>query len=137
MGISLEEFLKDREACAHCDETGNQETCITTLLSREDSCIFYNALTKNGDPHDDTDVAYLQNFRAVMPGHKVLDYYVRASKIVQAINDEPGDHTDLWMDITRQYVHPIIAEVRSGKNEEAYAAILAMLDTLETGKQGE
>lgn len=134
MGMSLEEFLKDREACAHCDDTGNQETCITTLLSREDSCIFYNALTKNGDPHDDVDVEYLQNFRAVMPGDKVLNYYIRASKIVRAINDEPGDHTDLWMDITIRYVRPIIAEVRAGKNVEAYSEILAMLETLETGK---
>jgi hypothetical protein len=134
MGMSLEEFLKNREACAHCDDTGNQETCITTLLSREDSCIFYNALTKNGNPHDDADVVYLQNFRSVMSGEKVLNYYIRASKIVQDINHVPGAQANLWMDITNRYVYPILAKVRSGKNDEAYTAILAMLDTLETRK---
>lgn len=136
MGISLAEFLKDREACEHCDATGNQEHCITTLLSREDSCIFYNALTKNGDLHDDGDVVYLQNFRSVMPGDKVLDYYIRASKIVQAINAEPGDHTDLWMDITQRYVYTVLDNVKSGEHEIAYNKILAMLEELETGKSG-
>jgi hypothetical protein len=137
MGISLEEFLKDRESCEHCETTSEQEHSITTLLSREDSCVFYNALTKNGDPHDDNDVIYLQNFRSVMPGNKVLDYYVQASKIVQAINEEPGDHTDLWMDITRSYVYPILDHVKAGEHEIAYSKILVMLTELETGKSGE
>ena len=135
--MSLEEFLKDREACDHCDTTGNQDHCITTLLSREDSCIFYNALTKNGDPHDDNDVVYLQNFRSVLPGEKVLDYYIRASKIVQAINAEPGDHTDLWMDITKRYVYPVLDNVKAEEYELAHGKILAMLTELETGKPGE
>ena len=137
MGISLEEFLKDREACEHCETTGEQEHCITTLLSREDSCIFFNALTKNGDSHDDNDVVYLQNFRSVMPGNKVLDYYIRASKIVQAINEEPGDNTNLWMDITRRYVYPVLDNVKAGENEIAYNKILVMLTELETGRSGE
>jgi hypothetical protein len=134
MGISLEEYLKDRQACEHCDATGDQEHCVTTLLSREDSCVFYNALIKNGDPHDDGDVVLLQNFRSVIPESQVLDYYIRASKIVQAINAEPGDHTDLWMDITRTYVYPILDLVRAESYEEAYASILTMLTELETGR---
>lgn len=134
MGISLEEYLKNREACEHCDATGDQEHCVTTLLSREDSCVFYNALIKNGDPHDDDDVVLLQNFRSVIPESQVLDYYIRASKIVQAINAEPGDHTDLWMDITRTYVYPILDLVRAESYEAAYASILIMLTELETGR---
>jgi hypothetical protein len=134
MGISLEEYLRDRQACEHCDATGDQEHCVTTLLSREDSCVFYNALTKNGDPHDDGDVALLQNFRSVIPEAQVLDYYFRASTIVQAINAEPGDHTDLWMDITNTYVYPILDLVRAENYEAAYASILTMLTELETGR---
>jgi len=134
MGISLEEYLKERQACEHCDATGDQEHCVTTLLSREDSCVFYNALIKNGDPHDDGDVALLQNFRSVIPESQVLDYYIRASTIVQAVNAEPGDHTDLWMDITRTYVYPILDLVRAESHEAAYASILTMLTELETGR---
>ena len=134
MGISLEEYLKERQACEHCDATGDQEHCVTTLLSREDSCVFYNALIKNGDPHDDDDVVLLQNFRSVIPEAQVLDYYIRASKIVQAVNAEPGDHTDLWMDITRTYVYPILDLVRAESYEAAYASILTMLTELETGR---
>ena len=134
MGISLEEYLKERQACEHCDATGDQEHCVTTLLSREDSCVFYNALIKNGDPHDDGDVVLLQNFRTIIPEAQVLDYYIRASKIVQAVNAEPGDHTDLWMDITRTYVYPILDLVRAESYEAAYASILTMLTELETGR---
>ena len=134
MGISLEEYLKNREACEHCDATGDQEHCITTLLSREDNCVFYNALTKNGDPYDDGDVVVLQDFRSVIPEAQVLNYYIRASKIVQAVNAEPGDHTDLWMDITRTYVYPILDLVRAESYESAYASILTMLTELETGR---
>ena len=134
MGISLEEYLRDRKACAHCEEGGDQEHCVTTLLSREDSCIFYNALTKNGDPHDDGDVVYLQNFRSMMSEQQVLDYYIRASKIVQEINAEPGDHTELWIGITNQYVVPILNDVKSAQYDDACAKILAMLDALETGE---
>lgn len=131
MGISLEEFLKDRVPCEHCETTGNQEQCVTALLSREDSCIFYNALTKNGDPHDDGDVAYLQNFRTLLPVQTVLDYYVRSSKIVQEINAEPGDHTELWMDITVKYVRPIILDIRSGNKDDALTRVQGMLTDLE------
>jgi hypothetical protein len=43
MGISIQEFLAGREPCEVCDSTGNQHHCITELLSRQDSCILYNA----------------------------------------------------------------------------------------------
>ena len=44
MGISVEEYLHNRQACAQCQEHGDEEHCVTTLLSREDNCIFYNSI---------------------------------------------------------------------------------------------
>ena len=44
MGISVEEYLHNRQACAQCQEHGDEEHCVTTLLSREDNCIFYNSV---------------------------------------------------------------------------------------------
>ncbi len=131
MGMSLEEYLEGRKACDHCESTGNQNFCTTNLLSREDSCIFFNALTKNGDPHDDADVLLLQKFRSTNTEKTVLDYYIRASKIVSELNALPGDNTDLWMDITIKYVRPILTEIRENRNEEALVKIFSMLDGLE------
>ena len=44
MGISVEEYLHNRQACAKCQEHGDEEHCVSTLLSREDNCIFYNSI---------------------------------------------------------------------------------------------
>jgi hypothetical protein len=134
MGISLEEYLKDRAACDVCDATGDQEHCVTTLLSREDSCIFFNALSKNSNPVDDNDVAFLQNFRSLLTEEEVLAYYIRASKIVREINGTPNDHTALWDGITVKYVQPILELVKSSKHDEALTSIQTMLQELETGE---
>lgn len=134
MGISLEEYLKGREACEVCDATGNQEHCVTTLLSREDSCIFFNALSKNSNPVDDNEVALLQNFRSLLTEEEVLAYYIRASKIVREINGTPNDHTALWDDITVRYVQPILDLVKDAKHAEALSSIQQMLKELETGE---
>mgnify|MGYP003705533505 CR=1 FL=1 len=73
MGISLEDYIAGRTACEHCEATGNQVACVTELLSREDSCIFYNAIWKNGDPRDDNDIQYLQKFRGSQAPNEVLE----------------------------------------------------------------
>lgn len=133
MGISLEEYLADRKACAHCESTGNQLFCTTNLLSNEETCIFYNALTRNGDPHDDTDVLLLQNFRSMNTEETVIDYYVRSKNIVKDLNEKGGDSQKLWMDITLRYVRPILDEVRANNNPAALSKIHTMLGELEQG----
>jgi len=131
MGISLEEYIAGRQACASCENTGQQDFCTTSLLSREDSCIFYNALLKNSDPLDDSDVLLMQQFRSQTPEQFVLDYYVRSSKIVREINKNQGDMTKFWTDITDKYVRSIMQDIRTNDFESAKSKILTMLLELE------
>ena len=136
MGISLEEYLKDRAACEHCVDTENQEHCVTELLSREDSCIFYNAYTKctpdNRDESEiEAEVDLLTDLRMLTHGEIVLDYYVRASRIVRALNANPSIDGDFWLDIHMKYVTPIIVDLRIGNIESVKERILQMLDDLD------
>ena len=44
MGIKVEEYLKDRQACSVCEGEGEGtvEHCVTHMLSRPDNCMIYN-----------------------------------------------------------------------------------------------
>jgi hypothetical protein len=133
MGISLEEYLKNRQACAHCESTDNQEYCTTTLLSSVDTCIFYNAMTKNGLPHHPDDVLLLQKFRALHTESTVLEYYIKSSEIVRDLKSQTGDQTDLWLGITLRYVNPIINDLKNNDSSAALIKLQKMLDDLEKG----
>ncbi len=136
MGISLEEYLKDRQACSHCEDTNNQEHCVTELLSREDSCIFYNAYTRipqNGlsEEEIENDVEMLTNLRTYTSGDLVLEYNIRASRIIKELNANPNVDENFWEEINNKYVTNIVLKLRMGDTEGVRNDILTMLDDLD------
>lgn len=136
MGISLEEYLRDRAACQHCVDNDDQEHCVTELLSREDSCIFYNAYTKatpdnRAESEIEAEVELLTNLRTYTDGEIVLDYYVRASRIVRQLNGNPLVDSDFWTNILYRYINPIMVQLKIGNIEEAKTEVLKMLDDLD------
>lgn len=133
MGITVEQYLKDREPCAICEANGDQTHCVTELLSRADNCLIYNAINNHGGSKDYNDIALLQNLRAT-PGalQQVLDYYVRSELIVAKIKSQHQNNAVAWQPIYTQYVQNIIEALKSNDLEQAHARILTMLAELET-----
>jgi hypothetical protein len=128
MGISIEEFLQDQQPCEVCDSTGNQQHCVTELLSRVDCCIFYNVVHLNLAAHTDV-IAMLQSLRASGDRQMVLDYYVRSKKIVEIINQQ-SDPSKSWTDIWDQYVSSIFHKVKNG--QDVIVDVFEMLEDLES-----
>jgi len=133
MGITIEQYLKDREACPVCDTHGDTaERCVTALLSREDNCLIYNAILYNTDPYDNADVLLLQNLRSSNSERKVLEYYYRSDPIVKHIKILAGhDQNKFWQYYYEKYVYEIVQLLKAGDTSTASDKIFKMLDELE------
>ena len=130
MGISIQEFLAGRESCPVCETEGNQQHCITALLSREDSCILYNSMLYNQNIHTHSDTTLLQAIRATTDPTVVLDYYVRSEQVTQRINART-DKVDVWNWVYQTYIPNMLVKVRAGQKEHAIKAIDDMLCEIE------
>lgn len=130
MGISLQEFLAGREPCEVCDASGNQSHCISELLSREDSCILYNAIGQNQTLETANDTVLLQELRYVSDPEQVLDYYFRSQRIVMDINSRPNSQ-DIWNHIHNQYLTPVLARLRSRDRQGTLDEIMRVVAELE------
>ena len=131
MGMTIEQYLAQREPCAVCDAEGNTEYCITHMLSRYDNCLFYNGVINNNNNYDNKDVLLLQNLRASVSGHRVLEYYIRSEPLVRKFKAVHGNDQIFWSGIYNRFIVGIIESLRNGNNLDADAKIFAMLDTLE------
>jgi hypothetical protein len=146
MGISVEEYLHNRQACAQCQEHGDEEHCVTTLLSREDNCIFYNSIlayhlptrTKTTpftpDEHNaaaQADFALLQAFREYINEDKMVEYYVRAEKIVTQIRGIHQNDRSIWKGYYERYVRDILDALRNNNKSAAVVKTVEMLEALE------
>lgn len=133
MGITVEEYLKEREACQVCETTENQEYCVTHMLSRPDNCLIYNSIIYNSYPVDNVDVKYLQNLRA-SPGleNTVLEYYLRSEPIVKKIRSIHHQNPAIWDAYYFRFVKNIIGDLKSNLQQEAIRKIFNMLIELET-----
>jgi hypothetical protein len=133
MGITIEQYLKDREACPVCDTHGDTaERCVTALLSREDTCLFYNSIRYNKDLHDNADILLLQNLRSSISERKVLEYYYRSDPIVKHIKILAGhDQNKFWQYYYQKYVYEIVQLLKAGDPSTAGDKIFKMLDELE------
>lgn len=100
------------------------------FTSHEGSCIIFNALTRNGDPHDDNDVFLLLNFRGMLPSERVTEYYVRSCAIVKKLNEQAVDQSK-WAEITVNYVRPLLNEIRNNNLDGALENLSIMLNDLE------
>jgi hypothetical protein len=146
MGISVEEYLHNRQACAQCQEHGDEEHCVTTLLSREDNCIFYNSIlayhlptrtkTTPFTPDEDNtaaqaDFALLQAFREYINEDKMVEYYVRAEKIVTQIRGIHQNDRSIWKGYYERYVRDILDALRNNNKSAAVVKTVEMLEALE------
>jgi len=146
MGISVEQYLHDRQACAQCKEHGDEEHCVSTLLSREDNCIFYNSIlayhlptrtkTTPFTPDEDnaaaqSDFALLQAFREHINEDKMVEYYVRAEKIVTQIRGIHQNDRSIWKGYYERYVKDILDALRNNNKSTAVVKTVEMLEALE------
>lgn len=135
MGITVEEYLKDREACAVCGGTEHEEHCVTTMLSRADNCLIYNAINYNGLPKNLSDIQLLQGLRATAgQEQKVLDYYVRSEPLVQKIKRLHHEDPVIWNIYYTKYIEEILSSLRNGQDQQTHELIDAMLTKLESQK---
>jgi hypothetical protein len=129
MGISLEEYLRNRESCSVCDTNGNTDHCRTTMLSRVDNCLIYNSILFNDDPYDDGDVILLQNLRNALKEEKILEYYIRSERLVKHakyVFDQA-----FWPVLYKKFVGQIVSNLKASDTESAISNIYKMLDSLE------
>jgi hypothetical protein len=133
MGVTVAEYLKDRQACEVCAGTDDQHHCVTHMLSRPDNCLIYNAVNYNGKTKNLSDMRLLQNLRAT-PGAEniVLDYYLRSEPLVKKIKSVHGESTVIWDMYHSTYVEGILTSLRNGNNQQAYDQILKMVVDLES-----
>jgi hypothetical protein len=131
MGITIAEYLAQREPCTVCDVEGTVDYCITHMLSRYDNCLFYNGIINNNNNYDNADVLLLQNLRSSIPGQRVLDYYIRSQPLVQKLKLLHGNDQQFWSVIYSRFLASIVNSLKVGNNQEAESKIFEMLDTLE------
>jgi hypothetical protein len=146
MGISLEEYLHNRQACAKCKEHGDEHYCVSTLLSREDNCIFYNAIlayhlpTRSNDtpftPDENNaaaqaDFVLLQGLREYINEDKMIEYYIRAQKLVTQIRGIHKNDRTIWKGYYERYVKDILQCLKNNNKNDAVVKIVEMLETLE------
>lgn len=133
MGITIEEYLKGREACPVCRDHGEEERCVTALLSREDNCLVYNSVMFNDNPYDNEEVRYLQTLRTKMSERKVLEYYYRSDPIVKHIKILANeDQNKFWNEYYDKYVYEIVQLCKAQDYKTAAEKLFVMLDDLES-----
>jgi hypothetical protein len=79
----------------------------------------------------ENDVEMLTNLRTYTSGNLVLEYYIRASKIIKELNANPNIDENFWEEISNKYVTNIVLKLRIGDSEGVTNDILAMLDDLD------
>jgi len=131
MGISVAEYFASKEACPDCDSKGDQEHCVTTLLSRPDNCLIYNALVYRREGLNPADSQTMQKMRSTLPEAMVVDYYVRAEQIMKILRQEHEYDPDFWSSIYQDYVIAILTELKIGNGDGALTRMLRMLEEFE------
>jgi hypothetical protein len=130
MGISVAEYLAQKQACEVCDAAGNHGHCVENLLSRIDNCVFYNVFLYYFDDHTPNDIALLKELRSILGADTVLYYYVRAEPVVKRIIDRPNAR-DIWLVIHQRFVKDIFIDLRNLDRDAVTQKIVSMLDQLE------
>jgi hypothetical protein len=149
MGISVEEYLAKKQACQDCITHGNEDHCVTTLLSREDNCLVYNMVWAYHIPNrakhmsftpDERNrmsaaaVAEAQLFismRAKLKESIVVEYYTRAENLVKMIKGIHQNDRSIWSGYYTRFMPKILEHLRAGRDADAMAEIWIMIDTLE------
>jgi hypothetical protein len=145
--MTYEEYLEKKQACADCLAHGDPEHCASTLLSREQNCLFYNIILAYHLPDRDKTQAFtpdeltspavrnefakLQSLRDKVKEETVFDYYVRSEQIVAAIKGVHQNDRPVWASYYPRFVAPILADITNGDEEDAITKIFLMVEELE------
>jgi len=148
MGISVEEYLAKKEACTDCIAHGDEDHCVSTLLSREDNCLFYNIIlayhlpdrdkTQEFTPDEMTSVAVqkefglLQFLRDKIKEETVVEYYVKSQNIVTMIKGIHQNDRIIWAGYYDRYLVDILNHIKNGNDADAVTKIHIMIEELET-----
>jgi hypothetical protein len=134
MGISVAEYFANKEACQDCAEHGDEEHCVTTLLSRAENCFFYNATHMNIGDYTEEDREIVRNLRSSMTEEELVNYYVRGEQLIENMKLFEKPHYEQYAIITRidfNYLQKIVKEIKKNNKEKVYSMTLNMLDEIE------
>lgn len=149
MGISVEEYLAKKQACADCITHGEEDHCVSTMLSREDNCVIYNAIWAYHIPNREKNVSFtpdernrmstaaineaelFTSLRDKIDPDTVLEYYTRSQKVVTMIKAVHKNDRAVWAGYYQRFMPKILDHLRNGRDADAMAEILIMIETLE------
>jgi len=147
MGITVEEYLAKKEACADCLAHGDEDHCASTLLSREQNCLFYNIILAYHLPDRDKTQAFtpdeltspavqkefglLKSLRDKIKEETVVEYYIRSEQIVAMIKGVHQNDRTIWATYYERFVPPILNDIKNGDDEDAVTKIYLMIEELE------
>jgi len=134
MGISVADYFAQKEACVDCMEHGDQEHCVTTLLSRAENCFFYNATHMNIGEYSEEDREIVRTMRNNLSEEELVKYYVRGENLIKCIKLFEKPQYEQYAIITRidfNYLQKIVKEVKNNNKEKVYSMVINMLDEIE------
>lgn len=134
MGISVAEYFAQKEACQHCLDHGNEEHCVTTLLSRAENCFFYNATHMNIGDYTEEDREIVRNLRDNMTEEQLVEYYVRGENLIEKMKLFELPHYEQYAIISRidfMYLQKIVREIKNNNKEKVFSMTVDMLNEIE------
>ena len=135
MGLTVEEYFAQKEACTHCVEHGNEEHCVTTLLSRKENCFVYNITHYGIGEYNEKQLELLREFRNNSTEEDNVDYYVRCDKLISkmGILEKPyHEQISIYSGINYRYIREVVFALTDNEKEKAKHIINTMLKVLET-----
>ena len=149
MGISVEEYLAKKQACEDCITHGDEDHCATTLLSREDNCLVYNMVWAYHIPNREKHISFTPDERNRMSAaamaeaglfmtmrdkvqpEAIVEYYTRAQNLVTMIKGIHSNDRLIWAGYYTRFMPKILDHLRAGRDADAMAEVLIMVETLE------
>lgn len=131
MGISVAEYFAQKEACASCVEHGDEEHCVTTLLSRKENCFFYNVIHMNLGEYTEEERELARNIRNDMSEEQLVNYYIRGENVIENMRLFELPHYEQLEIITRinfMYIHKIM---KNKDKSKVFDMLMQMLDAIE------
>jgi len=134
MGLSVAEYFAQKEACNHCKEHGDEEHCVTTLLSRKENCFVYNIIHNQIGEYSRKQIQLLHDLRSTSSEEENVIYYIRGEKIIEKMDifNKPFYlQVSIFSAINYKYIRNVVDALVNNEMEDAKQQINNMLDTLE------
>lgn len=134
MGISVAEYFAQKEACQDCLDHGNEDHCVTTLLSRAENCFFYNAVHMGAGEYTEEQREAAKTFRDHLPEDVMVDYYVRCDALITKMDLFSKPFYEQYAIINRinyLFIADIIKEIMNKNTDAVISKVENMLTFLE------